>query len=256
MKKKRFSALVGLSALMMGLSSCSIVKMYEKDITYRVFDDDTLLAEGVINIFNNALLPSPEDRSNEERFYRFCVGEEVYSSETPEEKLYPAAGLLRYNDVAKYAVNNVLTVRAVFLDLEDIPKPWLVIGWYDKTSTSKVSQESIDRWTPDLMEFLANNETLSPTEEELADVAIRPYGHNGNVADMGNEINKDGTVDVMIGVGGNINTTAGVEIKEKYQIVLEDGTTWRYIARLTDRPQASAVYEWLKTPDGYGALVG
>ena len=94
------------------------------------------------------------------------------------------------------------------------------------------------------------------SQEQVDDVVINPYGHNGNVADLGNEVNKDGLVDVLIGVGANINTTAGVEIKEKYQIVLEDGSNWRYIALLSERDQAKAVYEWLKTPKGYGALVG
>ena len=257
MKQKPILPLLA-TATLLSLASCGPIKSLEDDIRYEVYDGTSLIDEGVVNIFNNGLLPNLADRSTDERFYRYYVGEELPSDIklAPEERLYPNAGLLRYHDVKDFAVDGLVKVSAVYLDLEDMPRPFLKVGWYDKTSTSKVSQESIDRWTPDLQAFL---ETSGYSEEERADVVINPYGHNGNVADLGNEVNKDGLVDVLIGVGANINTTAGVEVKEKFQIVLEDGTTWRYIALLSDpeaRPQASKVYEWLKTPAGYGALIG
>ena len=254
MKKKTILPILAAGAVL-SLASCGPMKFLENDIRYEVYDGTSLIDEGVVNIFNNGLLPNLADRSSDERFYRYYVGEEVPTDvkAAPEERLYPNAGLLRYHDVKDFAVDGLVKVSAIYLDLEDMPRPFLKIGWYDKTSTSKVSQDSIDRWTPDLNAFLSGQ---GYSQEEVDDVVINPYGHNGNVADLGNEVNKDGLVDVLIGVGANINTTAGVEVKEKYQIVLEDGSTWRYIALLSDRDQAKAVYEWLKTPEGYGALVG
>ena len=237
------------------LAGCSIVKSFERDLSYEVSDGTSTWQHGTINIFNNAVLPHAPERTGV-KFYRYHIGASAFDLKTtPEAELYPDAGLLRYKDVLTYAVDGVLRVTPIYLSLDEYPRPYLNIGWYDRSRTSKVDQSTIDAWKPDLDAFLAG---YGASEEEIADVMINPYGGGGAVADLGAAVNKDGTVDILLGVGNNIDSSSGanVAIVEKYQITLQDSTAWRYIALLNDRPQARAVYEWLKSFEGHKALTG
>ena len=255
MGKPKFLPLVSLGALL--LSSCSAMRMFEKDLYFEVVDGETVWQSGKINIFNNALLPTAPEKAGY-LFYRYLVGVEPFDLETtPEQRLLMDAGLLRYNDSAMYAVGGKLTVTPIYLTPDQYPRPYLHVGWYDKTSKSKVDQTTIDRWTPDLITFL---EGYGASDKEISKIKIKGYSHNGNVSALGNDLKKDGTVDIVLGCGGNIDSKTGsdVTIVEKYQITLQDenSTAWRYIALLTDRPQARATYEWLKTFEGHRALTG
>lgn len=253
MGKPKFLPLVSLGALL--LSSCSAMRMFEKDLYFEVTDGETVWQSGKINIFNNALLPTAPAKDGY-LFYRYLVGVEPFDLETtPEQRLLMDAGLLRYNDSAMYAVGDKLTVTPIYLTPEEFPRPYLHVGWYDRSRTSKVDQTTIDKWTPGLHTFL---EGYGATAEEIANVQINPFGNGGNVADLGAAVKKDGTVDVLVGVGNNIDSASGsdVAIVEKYQIKLQNDEAWRYIALLTNRPQAVAVYEWLKTFEGHRALTG
>ncbi len=240
---------------LLSLTGCSIVKGFEKDLDFAVYDGTELWLEGKINIFNNAVLPTAKQKEGL-LFYRYLIGEGTFDkATTPESALYPDAGLIRYNDVVAYAVDGKLKVSTVYLTPEEMPRNYLKIGWYDRSRTSKIDQNIIDRWTPDLNAFLV---TYGATQEDIADVAIAPYGNGGAVADLGAAINKDGLVDIVLGVGNNIDSATGANVKivEKHQIKLQDGSDWRYIALLNERPQSRAVYEWIKTDAGHKALTG
>lgn len=240
---------------LLALTGCSIVKGFEKDLDFEVYDGADLWLSGKINIFNNAVLPEAKAKEGL-MFYRYCLGEEAFNKETtPESALYPDAGLIRYNDVVQYASNGKLKISTVYLTPDEMPRSYLKIGWYDRTRTSKVDQSIIDRWTPDLYSFLTG---YGATQEDLNDIVIAPYGNGGAVADLGAAINKDGLVDIVLGVGNNIDSDSGANVKivEKYQILLSTGDAWRYIALLNERPQSRAVFDWLKTEAGHKALTG
>lgn len=253
MRKTTLFALSLLAPLTLG--GCAIVKGFERDLPYQVADQTAVWDEGSINIFNNAVLPKAPIKDGY-LFYRYYIGSAPFVlGETPEAELYPNEGLLRYNDVVGYATDGKLTVTPIYLTPDEFPKPYLVVGWYDRSRTSKVDQTTIDAWTPALNAFL---EGYGAAAEDIQDVAINPYGGGGAVADLGEAVKKDGTVDILLGVGNNVDSAsgAGIPIVEKYQITLEGGEAWRYIALLSNRPQARAVYEWLKTFEGHRALTG
>lgn len=123
----------------------------------------------------------------------------------------------------------------------------LVIGWYSKTETSGLSEEIMINFKTALEKYLAS-QGYDAAKTELV---IRPY--DGAVADMGAAINKDSDVDVLIGVGNNINSTGGVSVVEKEGDIPMGGQT-RYIALLTETDIAKLVYAWVKTESGYASL--
>ena len=253
MKKK--GALPLLLGGLLSVTGCSIVKGFEKDLAFEVVDGADVWLSGTINIFNNAVLPTAKEKEGV-KFYRYCLGEEAFDkSKTAEAALYPDEGLIRYNDVLPYASNGKLKVTAVYLTPEEMPRSYLKIGWYDRSRTSKVDQSVIDRWAPDLQAFLTG---YGATQEERDDVVIAPYGNGGAVADLGAAVNKDGLVDILLGVGNNVDskTGANIEIVEKYNITLQNGESWRYIALLNERPQSRAVFDWIKTEAGHKGLTG
>ena len=84
-----------------------------------------------------------------------------------------------------------------------------------------------------------------------AELVIRAY--DGSAAEMGAAINADGDADVLIGVGNNINSTAGVSIVEKEGNIPMGGQS-RYAALLTETDIAKLAYAWVKTESGYSSL--
>ena len=240
----------------MTLGGCRLVKSFERDITYEVVDGEEVWQTGTVNIFNNALLPTAHKKDGL-MFYRYHIGSSDFQLKvTPKEELYANAGLLRYKEAKNYVENGKVTLKPIYFTPEEFPRPYLSIGWYDRVKTSKVNQDKIDAWKPGLDAFLTEH---GATPEQLADVTINPYGNGGQVRDLGDAVRKDGLVDVLLGVGNNVDSSSGanIPIVEKYQIFLQDGTTeWRYIALLNERPQARAVYDWLKTFEGHRALTG
>ena len=229
------------------VSSCSFVKTLEEDLTYRVMVDEEVVQTGTINIFNNAVLPAVADKKGETLFYKWYLGNDNPDLKQ-DDRLLPEEGLLRYNDCLKFAVDNVLTVKAVYLSSEDFPSPYLTVRWYARTNTSGLDDATIENWKPSLMSYLAS---IGASEEDLADVDIKGYA--GAVADFGAAVNKDKVVDVLVGVGNNIDSTGGVSIKEKAGNIPMNGKS-RYVARLTDKPIAISVYQWLQTEAGYAGL--
>ena len=69
MKKKTILPILAAGAVL-SLASCGPMKFLENDIRYEVYDGTSLIDEGVVNIFNNGLLPNLADRSSDERIYR------------------------------------------------------------------------------------------------------------------------------------------------------------------------------------------
>ncbi|MCQ4863485.1 S-layer homology domain-containing protein [Pseudoflavonifractor phocaeensis] len=126
---------------------------------------------------------------------------------------------------------------------------YLVLGWYAKTETSGLDEKVIEAFVSEMKAYLR---AQGATEAQLADIVVRAY--TGNVADMGASIKADNDVDVMIGVGENIDAptsaggaTAGVPIIEKTNgIYMGTSKKNRWMARLTEDETAVTVYNWIK----------
>ena len=232
------------------LAGCSILKGLEKscDVTFEGGDPFTTTH---VTTFSNGLTPDYKTPIDPEyKFVGWTWLEEVHFSDPNFDKEYvPANGIVRYDDIKDYIVDGKITLKPCIISRDEIPHYYLVVGWYAKTSTSGLAQGQIDKWTVDLHAFLRTE--MSATDEEINNISIR--GYDGDVASMGGKINADGDVDVLIGVGNNINSTGNVAIKEKEGNIPMGGKS-RYIARLTDYAVSIAVYEWLKTEAGYASL--
>lgn len=246
--KMRFLPLLLLSSL--SLSGCSLIESWEKSLTVDCYYGNEVYYSSDVTIFNNAILPAlpGSDIPDGFSFLGWALPGWVFGSSSIDD-LYKANSVLHYNEVLPYSNDGKVSLDAIVIDNADLPERYFVLGWYAKTSTSGLNQDRIDRFTPALHDYL---ESQGASAEELADIAIR--GYSGDVATMGASINADGDVDVLLGVGNNINSTAGVEIIEKVGNIMCGGKS-RYIARLTDKPVSVLVYQWLQTEDAQSYLV-
>ncbi len=252
--KNAFKRLIGAMSLLImsatSLAGCSILKSLEKSIDVTFVGGDPFTTAHVTT-FSNGLTPGYGGTVTiDEKLFGWTPLDEVHYSDPNFDKEYvPHNGIVRYDDIKDYAVDGKVTLKPCIINRSEIPHYYLVVGWYAKTATSGLDQKRIDKWTVDLKNFLQTD--VGATDEEINNIAIRAY--NGDVASMGGKINADGDVDVLVGVGNNINSTGNVSIKEKQGNIPMGGIT-RYIARLTDFPVSISVYEWLKTEAGYASL--
>ena len=159
--------------------------------------------------FANGLTPTVDDSEIPEnhKFFGWTALDNVHYSDSDFENEYiKPNGIVKYNQVKNYINDGKVILNPLYIDKDELPSYYLVVGWYSKTSTSGLSQGKIDNWTVDLITFLKNE--CEATDEQIALVSIRAY--DGDVASMGGHINADGDVDILLGVGNNINSTAGV----------------------------------------------
>ena len=122
---------------------------------------------------------------------------------------------------------------------------YLVVGWYAKTATSGLDDALMKHFVWNMNVYL---DSIGASTEDLGNISIRKF-EQSTVADMGAAMNEQGDLDIVIGVGNNINSSAGVSIKEKQDGIKMGGKS-RYIARLTDRPIVNILYEFMKTEQG------
>ena len=128
---------------------------------------------------------------------------------------------------------------------------YLVIGWYGHTSTSGLDEGLVKHWYYNLRVFL---EKYGASTEDLDNISVRKYGIDGTkIAEFGELVNTHGDVDIVIGVGNNINSTGGVDIVDKSGGFTfdNDGESYdRYTALLTEETVSRAVYDFLCTDLG------
>lgn len=125
---------------------------------------------------------------------------------------------------------------------------YMVIGWYDRYETTGLNTTNVAAFTDALKQYL--KKTCNASDAQLADIVVRAYA--GNVAEISASINADGDVDVLIGVGSNIDNDGNVNgVLEKDGNIGIGDNDERYIARLTDSPLIQNVYNWIKAT--YGA---
>ncbi len=250
MKFKKIIALLGVSITgVISLSSCSLVKLLEKSLVVNYVCEGETIQTDTVTTFNNTFTPTLPSTATVPAGYKFFGWTALDTSNIHfadpdfESEYVEGGGLLHYWDVADWAVNGEVNLNPLFINEEEIPHPYVKVGWYAKTSTSGLTQTMINNWTAELKSFLKKD---GATDEQIATVEVK--GYDGNVATMGALVNEDGDVDVMIGVGNNINSTAGVSIVEKVGSQPMGGKS-RYTALLKERPIARKVYEWAQTED-------
>ena len=176
-------------------------------------------------------------------------------------------------DLATYVVTHNATFDAKFeeipdegsLSVDDVKEAdhvyYLAFGWWETTATEDdgVTPKHTSYLTPTDVRVIYKNilsylTLTGSTSAELENIQFRNYS-TATVAEMGEKINADDDVDIVFGVGNNINSTAGVALYEssndyKFQAPMGSTSTARYVAA-TSKATAKGVelYTWLKTTD-------
>ena len=175
-------------------------------------------------------------------------------------------------DLATYVVTRNVTFEAHFEEIHDDTDLsvddkkvagetyYLVFGWWETTGTN-------DDGTPKHTSYLTPTDVrviyknvrnyltiTGTTEAQLGQIQFRNYS-SVDVATMGGLINADDDVDILFGVGNNINSTAGVALYNssndyKFQSPMGSTKTARYVAA-TSKATAKGIelYDWLKGTD-------
>ena len=161
-----------------------------------------------------------------------------------------------------------ITFHAVFqkeaeggLSVDDVKEAgkdyYLVLGWWEVNDpddptkvTSHLTKATVRLFYQNVIDYL---KAAGATDENIANIQFRNYS-TATVAQMGEKINADADVDIMIGVGNNINSTAGVSLYDgsndyKFQTPMGDGTA-RYVACTSYASELGvSTYTWLKNTD-------
>ena len=174
-------------------------------------------------------------------------------------------------DLSTYVVTENITLTAKFEeinedevlnvdDVKDATKEYhLVLGWWEVNDpsdptkvTSGLTKDSVRLFYQNLINYL---KLTGSTDEQIAAISFRNYS-SATVAEMGTNVNTDGDVDLLIGVGNNVFTTAGVvpyDVSEnsKFSTVMGAQNKERYVALVKDASDlAVTVYDWLQSDTG------
>lgn len=181
-------------------------------------------------------------------------------------------------DLDTYVVTEALKLYATFEEVitdktlvvngvkEEGVDYYFVVGWWETTATnddgtpkitSSLDVESVRLFYSNLLLYL---EAYGASEDQIKGVQFRDYS-TATVAEMGEKINTDADVDLLIGVGNNINSTAGVSLFEgndgKFATAMGYETKSRYVALPSHEEMntlAISVFDWLKTEVGKTAF--
>lgn len=144
---------------------------------------------------------------------------------------------------------------------------YLVVGWWETTKlnddgttrvTSSLTVESVRLFYANLNLYL---KAYGATDEQIKNVQFRNYSTEA-VAEMGEAVNADGDVDLLIGVGNNINSSANVSLFEgnngKQTAKMGSQSIERYVAlpiHETMNDVAISVFDWIKTDTGKSSFL-
>ena len=184
-------------------------------------------------------------------------------------------------DLAEYVVTHDVTFTAKFekkhdegpvLSVDDVKEEgkeyYLVLGWWevddpeDPTKrTSYLTRDIVRMFYGNLIKYLT---AKGATEDNIAAISFRNYS-SAKVDAMGNAVKADGDVDLLIGVGNNVNSSAGLSLyggsndyKFQTQMSVNDKgePVSRYVALLDTATELGlSTYEWLDTPTGHKSFL-
>ncbi len=134
-------------------------------------------------------------------------------------------------------------------DIKDSSKKYsLVIGWYGKSETSGINKELMQHIYKNIISYLKFNNV---DDNDINKISVRQYGdENTKVGPMGELINNDGDVDIVLGVGVNITTTGKVETIKRVDGITFGEKSGRSMALLKDNYIAKDLFDYLSTEDG------
>lgn len=179
-------------------------------------------------------------------------------------------------DFSTYVVNGDVIFTAKFeevqdedaLNVDDVKEEgkayYLVLGWWETTGTnddgskkytSYLTRDRVRLFYGNLINYL---KASGATDENIAAISFRNYSTD-TVSEMGEKVNADADVDLLIGVGNNINSTAGVALYNssndyKFQTPMSvdasGNSVSRYVACLSTATDLGlSTYDWLKNTD-------
>ena len=179
-------------------------------------------------------------------------------------------------DLATYVVTKDVTFTAKFTEIldenllsvndvkEEGKEYYMVFGWWEVNDpaepdkvTSGMTEDSARLFYENVIMFL---EAKGATKTEIESISFRNYS-SATVAEMGTAINADGDVDIMIGVGANIFTTAQVlpyntSDDSKFQTKMGTADKARYVALIQGASDiAKTTYEWLDSEVGHKSFL-
>ena len=216
-------------------------------------------------------------------------GEHITGVTDPAKEGYKFVGWLEGEtlvDLTTYVVRKDTRLDASFevdegdvLSVDDVKEAgksyYLVFGWWESTEkvTSALTKPDVRVFYDNIRRYLQAKDPAA-TDAEIANIQFRNYS-SANVAALGEMVNGDADVDILIGVGGNINTVpqpatetseattgAGVLLYDDdnpdYKFQTEMGSTAkkRYVACTSYASELGAeTYNWIKSLTGKQALV-
>lgn len=255
MKKVRtlFIALASLLGIV-SLSGCAI-NYFEEELNVVFKNEGEIVDSGVVSQFTNYQSPTlPESYIPEDfRFLGWTGYQESeldLSNVTNFRNQYISGGrMVHYMDVKKFAVNKTVTLNALIMHKDDIPKEYhyAVVAWYDKPATTGIVADQINTLQTNLKSYLLNN---GVSESDVETLVFRSY--SGNVGPTTGQILYDGDVDIMFGWGSlsNITTTGSIPEEmvlqsEAYQVTYQGELKTRYLHRLSDTDASKLVTQFI-----------
>ena len=240
------------------LSGCA-AGIFEEEINVVFMNEGEIVDAGSVTQFKNYLTPSISDAyiPTDFRFLGwtpYSLNELDLSSVANFKKQYIGAGrMVHYMEAKPHAVNSTVTYNALIMHKDDIPKEYhyAVVAWYDKASTSGITQANMD-WVNEHLTTYLTNEGVS--QEDINSIVFR--GYTGNVGPSTGQILYDGDVDIMFGWGSvsNITTTGSIpeeSIAESvpFTVVYNGETKNRYLHRISENAGGIKVMEFLKSEE-------
>lgn len=219
-----------LSLVMLGLmfSGCELL-IDNITVEYMSSDGETVIATDYVNQFQGAYVLANTESAEGVKFNGW-----TFNKQSNRVNVAPNQ-LMTYGQVKDYAVKGKLRLYQVFTYSTD-----LVIGWDMRYEYSGLTANII---------FGFEITVKQAVQQQFGDinVIVRGYGDADRLV-MAQQIIDDGDVDVMVGVGNNIDTDMGVPIIEKKGGLRMGGIEGgRYIARLTESDVSVWLYSWLQT---------
>ena len=230
---------------------------FEKTINIRFMCEGEEIATASVTQFKNAYVPNLPKAYiyTDYEFFGWTAYDVNSISNLDTDKYIESGALVHYNDVEAFAKDGVVELEAFQLPPEkiEIIIYYLVIGWYSKTTTSGLGEDQFNNWFSDLKAYLKSK---GVSDEDINNIDVRAY--DADVATTGALVNKQGDVDIMVGMGGNFsadaeNSLGNVKCLERISGV-PMGPKERYIDRLSDDEVTMMVWEWIKTPEGVKSL--
>ena len=188
--------------------------------------------------------------------------------ETPVDlETYVVTKDARFDASFELDEGDVLSVDDVKEDGKDY---YLVMGWWEDTDaeggTSGLTKPIVRMFYQNLINYL---KATGATDENIANMQFRNYS-SVDVATLGEALRADADVDIVVGVGGNINEDPAVTGKAGANVPLYDSNNDDYKFKTTmgtknaSRTVAclqyaselgASVYHWLATDTGKASFV-